>query len=165
MIKIKTPITDEDILNLKLNDKLLISGTIYTGRDAVLPKLVDLLEKEVKLDIDIQGTGIMHTAVSDAGIATTSSNKKEIESSIEPLSKHGIKLHIGKGALSEKTKNALKKYNSTYLVSPPVAALLTDCVIKKECVMFEEEGIEGCFKLQVKDLPAVVAIVNGESIY
>ncbi|WP_461462523.1 fumarate hydratase C-terminal domain-containing protein [Methanobrevibacter sp.] len=165
MIKIKTPITDEDILNLKLNDKLLISGTIYTGRDAVLPKLVDLLEKEVKLDIDIQGTGIMHTAVSDAGIATTSSNKKEIESSIGPLSKHGIKLHIGKGALSEKTKNALKKYNSTYLVSPPVAALLTDCVIKKECVMFEEEGIEGCFKLQVKDLPAVVAIVNGKSIY
>ncbi len=165
MIRINTPLTDEDIGKLKINDKVLLSGTIYTGRDAILPKLVNLLENEKELNINIKGSAIMHTAVSDAGIATTTSNKKEIESSIAPLSKHGIKLHIGKGALNENTVYELEKYNSAYLVSPPVAALLTDCVIKKKCVMFKKEGMEGCFELQVKDLPAIVAIVNGKSIF
>jgi fumarate hydratase subunit beta len=107
----------------------------------------------------------MHTAVSDAGIATTTSNKKDIESNIPILSKAGVKIHIGKGALDNKTRDALLKYNSIYVVSPPVAALLTDSVISKECVMFKEEGIEGCFKLKVKNLPAIVAIANGKSIF
>ena len=137
MIKIKTPLNDEDVKKLNLNDKVLISGTIYTGRDAVLPKLVNLLESGKDLKIDIKGMAIIHTAVSDAGIATTTSNKKEIESSIGPLYKNGIKLNIGKGALNEDTKRELEKYDSAYLVSPPVAALLSDCVIEKKCVMFE----------------------------
>ncbi len=85
MIRIKTPLTDEDIGKLKINDKVLLSGTIYTGRDAILPKLVNLLENEKELNFNIKGSAIMHTAVSDAGIATTTSNKKEIESSIAPI--------------------------------------------------------------------------------
>lgn len=165
MIKINMPITDKEVKKLKINDKILISGIIYTGRDAVLPKLANMIENNEDLPIDLKGTAIMHTAVSDAGIATTTSNKNDIESNIPILSKAGVKIHIGKGALSDNTKHALSKYNSIYVVSPPVAALLTDSVISKECVMFKEEGIEACYRLNVKNIPAVVAIANGESIF
>ena len=165
MIDINIPISDKELNQLKINDKILINGTIYTGRDAVLPKLAKMIRNNEDIPIDIKGSAIMHTAVSDAGIATTTSNKKDIESNIPILSKAGVKIHIGKGALDNKTRDALLKYNSIYVVSPPVAALLTDSVISKECVMFKEEGIEDCFKLEVKDLPAIVAIANGESIF
>lgn len=165
MIEIKTPISNEIIKKLKINDKITISGTIYTGRDAILPKLGEMIKNNEKLPIDLKGSAIMHTAVSDAGIATTTSNKKEIESNIPILSKTGVKIHIGKGALSEETKNILNKENSIYVVSPPVAALLTDSILSKKCVMFKEEGIEACFKLKVKNIPGVVAIANGESIF
>lgn len=165
MINITTPISDRQIDKLKINDKILISGNIYTGRDAVLPKIVKIIEKNEKLPIDLRGSVIMHTAVSDAGIATTSSNKKEIESTIPILSKAGVKIHLGKGSLSSKTRESLNKENSIYVVSPPVAALLTDSILDKKSVMFENEGIESCFQLKIKDIPGIVAIAHGKSIY
>ena len=81
MKQITTPISDEEIQSLDVGDQVSISGTIFTGRDAALPQLVELI-KEEKLDFDIEGSAIMHTAVSDAGIAPTTSNKEEIESTI-----------------------------------------------------------------------------------
>jgi len=167
MKKIQTPISNEDIDNLKIGDKLLISGSIFTGRDAVLPKLKEIVSKKNKKEIpfDLEGSVIMHTAVSDAGIAPTTSNKEEIESSISELSKAGVKIHIGKGSLSSKTKEELNKENSIFVVTPPVAALLTDSVKSKKIIAFEEEGIEAFFKLEVEDIPGIVAIAHGKSIY
>lgn len=163
MKKIKTPISDEKIAKLKVGDKIAISGTIYTGRDAALPKLVKLINNE-KTPFDLKGIAIMHTAVSNAGIAPTTSNKEEIESFIPILSENGVKIHIGKGSLSDETKKSLKKNNSIFVITPPVAALLTNCIISKECVAFEEEGIEAIYKLKVENLPGIVAISQGISI-
>ena len=107
----------------------------------------------------------MHTAVSDAGIAPTTSNKEEIESSMIELAKAGVKIHIGKGYLSNETKEGLNKENSIFVVTPPVAALLTNSLKSKKIVAFEEEGIEAIFKLEVVDIPGIVAIAHGKSIY
>ncbi|MDR0912874.1 MAG: fumarate hydratase C-terminal domain-containing protein [Methanobrevibacter sp.] len=167
MIKLETPISNKDINNLKIGDKVLISGIIYTGRDAVLPKLKKIIQDE-KIELipfDLNGSVFMHTAVSKSGIAPTTSNKTEIESSISLLSQSGVKIHIGKGSLSDKTIKSLKKENSIFFITPPVAAVLTDKVISKEVVMFKEEGIESIFKLKVKAIPAIVAIAHGKSIY
>lgn len=106
----------------------------------------------------------MHTAVSDAGIAPTTSNKEEIESTIPFLSENGVKIHIGKGSLSDKTKEELYKNNSVFVITPPVAALLTSKVLEKKCVLFENEGIEAIFKLKVEDIPGIVAVANKKSI-
>ncbi|MCI7291668.1 MAG: fumarate hydratase C-terminal domain-containing protein [Methanobrevibacter woesei] len=163
MKKITTPISDDEIASLKVGDQILISGTMYTGRDAILPKLAELAN-EKKSPVDLKGMAIMHTAVSDAGIAPTTSNKEEIESTIPDLSKNGVKIHIGKGKLSKKTADSLNKNNSIFVVTPPVAALLTDKVIEKKCVAFENEGIEAMFQLKVENIPGIVAIANGKSI-
>ena len=163
MKKITTPISDDEIASLKVGDQILISGTMYTGRDAILPKLAELAN-EKKSPVDLKGMAIMHTAVSDAGIAPTTSNKEEIESTIPDLSKKGVKIHIGKGKLSKKTADSLNKNNSIFVVTPPVAALLTDKVLEKKCVAFENEGIEAMFQLKVENIPGIVAIANGKSI-
>lgn len=163
MKKIKTPITNEKIKQLQVGDKISISGTMYTGRDAALPQLVELI-KEGNVPFDINGIVMMHTAVSDAGIAPTTSNKEEIESTIPFLSENGVKIHIGKGVLSDKTKKALNKNNSIFVITPPVAALLTNRVLEKKCVAFENEGIEALYKLKVENIPGIVAIAHGKCI-
>jgi fumarate hydratase subunit beta len=163
MKNLTTPISDEDISGLSVGDKITISGTIYTGRDAALPQLVRLAEKG-DVPFDLEGSVIMHTAFSDAGIAPTTSSKVEIESSIEPLSRTGVKIHIGKGTLGGKTAEALAGNNSVFVITPPVAALLTSKVIEKECVLFEWEGMEAIFRLEVDRIPGIVAIAHGERI-
>ena len=163
MKPLTTPISDEDINNLKTGDQITISGTIYTGRDASLPQLVELIEKN-NLPFDLKGSVIMHTAFSKAGIAPTTSSKVEIESAIKPLSEAGVKIHIGKGNLSDATSQSLCENNSIFVITPPVAALLTSKVLKKECVLFKKEGMEAMFKLDVEEIPGIVAIHDNKKI-
>ena len=161
MIDLQTPISDDDLDRLDVGDKITISGTIYTGRDAALPQLVELInEKEVPFDLN--GSVIMHTAFSDAGIAPTTSSKVEIESTIAPLSESGVKVHIGKGTLNDYTLKALNENNSIFVITPPVAALLTSKVLEKKCVLFENEGMEAMFELKVDRIPGIVAINDGK---
>ncbi|WP_298519951.1 fumarate hydratase C-terminal domain-containing protein [uncultured Methanobrevibacter sp.] len=163
MKHLTTPITDEDLEGLNVGDQITVSGTIYTGRDAALPQLVGLIEND-EVPIDLNGSVIMHTAFSDAGIAPTTSSKVEIESSIPILSENGVKIHIGKGMLSDDTTNALEKNNSIFVITPPVAALLTNKVLEKKCVLFENEGMEAMFELKVEKIPGIVAIHKGKKI-
>lgn len=163
MKHLTTPITSEDLDSLNVGDQITISGTIYTGRDAALPQLVELIKQD-KVPFDLNGSVIMHTAFSEAGIAPTTSNKEEIESTIPVLSENGVKIHIGKGMLSDDTVESLKENKSIFVITPPVAALLTSRVIKKKCVLFEWEGMEAMFELKVEEIPGIVAIHNGEKI-
>ena len=163
MIHLTTPITDEDLSQLTVGDKITISGTIYTGRDAALPQLVELV-KEDNVPFDLNGSVIMHTAFSEAGIAPTTSSKVEIESAIGPLSKSGVRIHVGKGMLSDETVNTLNENKSIFVITPPVAALLTSKVLDKKCVLFENEGMEAIFELKVENIPGIVAIQDGKKI-
>lgn len=166
MIQVQTPVSEDCISKLRIGDQIEISGAIYSGRDAVLPKLVQMSQTEPeKLKIELKGGVIFHTAVSPAGIGPTSSNKIEIESSIGPLSEKGIKIHLGKGALSEETIQLLDKHNSIFAITPPISALLTDKILFKKIAMFPEEGIEAMHLLEVSKIPAIVAIAHGESIF
>ncbi|HMK53701.1 MAG TPA: fumarate hydratase C-terminal domain-containing protein [Methanobacteriaceae archaeon] len=162
--RVNTPITKAAVKQLQVGDLISIYGVVYTGRDAALPQLVQSIQKGENL-IELEGAVIMHTAVSPAGISPTTSNKEEIEENIAPLSKAGVRMHVGKGALSEKTVQALKKYNSVFVVTPPAAALLTSKVISKKVILFEKEGMEAMHCLHVVGLPGIVVIAHGESIY
>jgi len=165
--KLVTPIREEDILALKAGDQIEISGTIYVGRDAVLPQIVKLI-KENKLEeynIDLKGGVIFHSAVSISGLGPTSSNKVEIEGTMPELSAAGVKIHLGKGALSSKTVEILKQYNSIYVITPPISAYLTNKTIKREVAAFPNEGMEAFWRLEVEGYPGIVAIAHGETIF
>lgn len=167
MIKINLPIDEENVKKLKVGDSLLISGKIYTGRDAVLPKICEKI-KENKMNeysFSLIGSAIFHTAVSPAGIGPTSSNKVEIEDSFPLLSSYGVKFHLGKGKIDEKTINSLNEYNSIYAVVAPISAFLKSKVLSQRIVAFEELGMEAMHELIVEDFPAIVAVAHGDSIY
>lgn len=161
--KIKTPITDKTVLDLHVGDKIAVYGVIYTGRDAALPKLVKSIEEGIN-PLNLDGSVIMHTAVSPAGISPTTSNKVEIEESMPLLSKVGVKMHLGKGSLSLKTIEALNEYNSIFAVVPPAAALLSSKVISKKVVAFAQEGMEAIYQLEVAGIPGVVSVAHGKSL-
>lgn len=166
-LEITTPFTDEVIDQLQVGDMVYISGYIFCGRDAVLPKVVKLLEqgRKEELGVDLTGGVIFHTAVSPAGVGPTSSNKLEIESSMEPLSKNGIKMHLGKGAIKAETVKALNENNAVYAVIPPVTALLGAQTTEQECIAFPELGMEALYRLKVERFPAIIGAAHGRSIY
>ena len=166
-ILINTPCPEELIATLRVGDVISISGYIYTGRDAVLPKIVEVAAEGnlSELGINLQGSVIFHTAVSPAGVGPTSSNKLEIESSFEPLSKAGVKIHLGKGAISPATVQALKENNAVFAVIPPVTALLESQTLEMEVVAFPELGMEAFHRIRVENYQAIIAAAHGESIY
>ena len=166
-IVIDTPCSEELIASLKVGDVVSISGYIYTGRDAVLPKIVKATEESrlAELGIDLQGSVIFHTAVSPAGVGPTSSNKLEIESSFAPLSKAGVKIHLGKGAISPATVQALKENNAVFAVIPPVTALLESQTLEREVVAYPELGMEAIHRIRVENYQAIIAAAHGDSIY
>ncbi len=166
-IDLNTPISDEDINKLSVGDTVTISGYILCGRDAVLPKVLKMIEEGTvsQLGVDLHGQVIFHTAVSPAGVGPTSSNKLEIESSIAPLSASGIKLHLGKGALHPETIEALDKYNAVYAVIPPVTALLGAKTTEQRVVAFPELGMEALHIIKVDKYPAIIGAAHGRSIY
>lgn len=167
MIELTTPFSEETIAQLKVGDVVSISGYIYTGRDAVLPKIVKHAEEGTlaEVDVDLQGQVIFHTAVSPAGVGPTSSNKLEIESTFEPLSRHGIKMHLGKGAIKAETVEALAKNNAVFAVIPPVTALLGSLTSEMEVVCYPELGMEAFHKIKVNNYQAIIAAAKGKSIY
>ena len=167
MIYLKTPIQETDINQLQVGDVISITGYIYTGRDAVLPKIVKLIEQDKlkEYGIDLKGSIIFHTAVSPAGVGPTSSNKLEIESSFPTLSKAGVKLHLGKGALSPHTIQSLYENNSVFAVIPPVTALLESLTTEREVIAFPELGMEALHRIKVNNYQAIIAAAHGKSIY
>ena len=167
MIRIQTPLSRELIDSLEVGSKVYLSGHVYAGRDAVLPKVIALY-REGKLrehGIDLEGSVIFHTAVSVAGVGPTSSNKLEIENSIPVLSEAGVRIHLGKGELRRDTIEALKEHHSLYAVIPPVTALLESKTVSRTLVVYPELGMEALYDLEVIDYPMIVAANKGRSIY
>lgn len=167
MIALCTPFSEEEISRLKVGDVVAISGNIYTGRDAVLSKIVKAAQEDrlAESGIDLKGAVIFHTAVSPAGVGPTSSNKVEIESTFEPLAKAGVKMFLGKGAISKETVRALKDSNAVFAVIPPVTALLESQTSAREVVAFPELGMEAFHRIKVENYQAIIAAAKGESIY
>lgn len=167
MINLTTPFSEEAISALKVGDVVSISGDVYCGRDAVLPRICKEIEQGIWFNrgIDLQGGIIFHTAVSPAGVGPTSSNKLEIESSFEMLSKAGIKMHLGKGSIKLETVKALEANNAVFAIIPPVTALLESQTLERECVAWPELGMEALYRIKVKGYQAIIAAAHGESIY
>ena len=168
MIELITPFSEEAGNQLRVGDVVRISGSIFCGRDSVLPRICKELDAGTwdKRGIDLRGGVIFHTAVSPAGVGPTSSNKLEIEGCFETLSKlGGIKMHLGKGAIKQETVRALKENNAVFAIIPPVTALLESETLDRECVAWPELGMEALYRIHVNGYQAIIAAANGESIY
>lgn len=167
MIPLLTPLSEKTAGSLQVGDRILLSGRIYLGRDAVLPRICQLIDEGrlAEFGIDLAGAAIFHSAFSPAGLGPTSSNKLEIESSMPKLARAGVRLHLGKGEIGEETIRALHEHHSVFAVTPPVTALFRQNIRNKRVAAFPELGMEAFYELEVVDFPAIVAAAQNRSIY
>ena len=171
-IRIKTPLKNEDVEKLKTGDRVLITGVIYTGRDAAHKRLLDLLREGKNLPFDIRGQIIYYVGPTPSkpghvfgSAGPTTSYRMDAYSPI--LIEKGLKGMIGKGMRSDAVKEAMKKFKAIYFAATGGAgALLAKRVKKAEVVAYEDLGPEAIRRLEVEDLPVIVINdVRGNDLY
>ncbi len=171
-IKIQTPLTLDKVKQLKAGDSCLISGTIYTARDAAHKRLKELIDQNKPLPIDIKNSIIYFVGPTPAkegqviGSAgpTTSYRMDAYSPDLIKLGQTGM---IGKGKRNEEVINAMKTYGAVYFGAiGGCGALLSKCIKKSEIVAYADLGAEAIYKLEVEDFPVVVVIdSNGNNLY
>jgi fumarate hydratase subunit beta len=171
-IRLKAPLTDGDVEKLNIGDRVLISGIIYTGRDAAHKRLFDLLKEGRDLPFDIKGQIIYYVGPTPAkpghvfgSAGPTTSYRMDAYS--PSLIEKGLKGMIGKGMRSDEVKEAMKKYKAIYFAATGGAgALLAKHVKKAEIVAYEDLGPEAIRRLEVEGLPVIViSDVRGNDLY
>lgn len=170
--KITTPFTEEQVIALKAGDTVLITGTIYTARDAAHKRLVDLLDKGEALPMDVKDAIIYYVgptpakpgrALGSAGPTTS----YRMDAYAPRLLDKGLKGMIGKGLRNEEVVASMIKNKAVYFAAiGGAAALIGKAVKTAEIVAYEDLGAEAIRKLTVEDLPVTVAIdYEGNNIY
>jgi len=171
-IRLKTPLRNEEVEKLMRGDRVLISGVVYTGRDAAHKRLIDLLKAGKDLPFDISGQIIYYVGPAPAkpgqilgSAGPTTSYRMDAYS--PALIEKGLKGMIGKGMRSEAVKEAMKKYKAVYFAATGGAgALLAKRVKRVEIVAYEDLGPEAIRRLEVEDLPVIVVNdVRGNDLY
>ncbi|MCK5129039.1 MAG: Fe-S-containing hydro-lyase [Clostridiales bacterium] len=172
MKHLTVPVKDTDLQPLKIGEEILLSGTIYTARDAAHKKLVELINKGKKLPFDIDGAAIYYSGpcpappnfpIGPCGPTTS----YRMDSYTPQLLDLGLKIMIGKGKRNDNVVESMKKNGALYLAATGgAAALLMDCVKSSTVICFPELGAEAIRKLEVKNFPVIVATkANGETVY
>lgn len=170
--RITTPLTAEKTKDLKAGDDVLISGVIYTGRDAAHKRLVELVKEGKQLPVDLKDAIIYYVgpapakpgqAIGSAGPTTS----YRMDAYAPTLLDLGLKGMIGKGKRSDEVIDAMKRNDAVYFGAIGGAgALLSKCIKKAEIVCYEDLGAEAVRRLEVEDLPVVVVIdKDGNNLY
>jgi fumarate hydratase subunit beta len=161
-LKLTTPLSDETITNLRIGQKVLLNGILYTGRDAAHKKMIELLDKGKPLPINLKGQVIYYVGPSPAkpgqviGSAgpTTSGRMDAYTPRLLAL---GLKGMIGKGKRSPEVVKAMKQYKAVYFAAVGgAAALISKCIKQCRVVAYPELGPEAIHELYVEDLPVII---------
>lgn len=170
--KIKTPVDDLTRTSLKVGDEVLISGIIYTARDAAHKNLVEALDNHQDLPMELTGQIVYYVGPTPAkpgqaigSCGPTSSYRMDKFS--PKLMAEGLKIMIGKGERSKYLIEEVKKHKAVYLIAiGGIGALLSKTVKESEVIAYSELGAEAIRRLVVEDFPAICAIdSDGNSIF
>ena len=172
MKKLQTPFTREDARMLKAGDACLITGVIYTARDAAHKRLCELLAQGKPLPIDMQNAIIYFVGPTPAkpgqviGSAgpTTSYRMDAYSPALIAIGQTGM---IGKGKRSPEVIDAMNKHGAVYFgATGGCGALLSKCIKKSEIVAYDDLGAEAIRRLEVEDFPVTVIIDSeGNNLY
>lgn len=170
--KINTPLTYEKIKDLKAGDRVLLTGSIYTARDAAHKRLIDLLDAKLELPINIKDETIYYVGPTPAkegnvigSAGPTTSYRMDAYS--PKLLDLGLKAMIGKGARNEEVINSIIKNKAIYFGAiGGAAALISKSITKSEIIAYEDLGAEAIRKMEIKDMPLIVIIdTEGNNLY
>ena len=173
VIKLTTPLTNEEVEKLKVGDSVSITGVLFTGRDAAHKRLTDLLAENKELPVDFAGQLIYYVGPSPAreglpiGSAGPTTSYRMDPYAPALISGVGLKGMIGKGEMGPEVVAAMQKHKAVYLAAVGgAAALIAKSIKKAEVVAYDDLGAEAIRKLEVEDFPAIVAQdCHGGNIY
>ncbi|KEI77399.1 fumarate hydratase [Clostridium botulinum A2 117] len=171
-IKINTPLTEDKIKSLKAGDMLLITGTIYTARDAAHKRLIDALEKGRNLPFEVKNSIIYYVGPTPAkpgmeiGAAGPTTSYR-MDTYTPKLLNLGLKGMIGKGKRSKEVIESIVKNKAVYFGAiGGAAALISKSIKKSEVIAYKDLDSEAIRKLEVEDLPVTVIIDSkGNNLY
>ena len=167
------PLSLETVRSLKAGDRIRLSGVIWTGRDAAHKRLVARLDAGEPLPMPLEGEIIRFVGPCPAppgrpiGSAGPTTSGRMDAYSPRLIRECGLRGMIGKGNRSAAVVEAMKQSGAVYFAATGGAgALIARCVRKCDLVAFPELGPEAIYRLEVENLPLVVAIdSNGGSLY
>jgi len=171
-IKITTPLDERKVIQLKAGDFVNITGNIYAARDAAHKRIFELIKKDQKLPIDIEGQIIFYAGptpvkpgYSCGSVGPTTSYR--IDHYTPPLLDKGLKGMIGKGFRSKEVIDSMKKNRAVYFAAVGgTAALIARSVKRSEVIAYEDLGAEAIYKFYVEDFPVIVVIDSaGNNLY
>jgi fumarate hydratase subunit beta len=169
---LNTPLTYDQIKDLKAGDQVSITGVIYSARDAAHKNMVDALKENKPLPIDVEGQIIYYAGPTPAkpgkvigSCGPTTSGRMDAFS--PEMMEQGLKGMIGKGPRSKEVIESMKKNGAVYFAAiGGAAALIADTIKKVDIVAYEELGPEAIRRMEVKDYPCIVAVDSeGNDLY
>ncbi|OIJ14099.1 fumarate hydratase [Anaerobacillus arseniciselenatis] len=170
--KITTPLTYEQVKDLKAGDQVSITGVIYSARDAAHKILVDLLAEGKELPVDFNDQVVYYAGPTPAkpgkvigSCGPTTSGRMDAYS--PTMMEQGLKGMIGKGPRSKAVIDSMKENGAVYFAAiGGAAALIADTIQKVDIVAFPELGPEAIRRMEVVDYPCIVAIDSlGNDLY
>jgi len=166
------PLTEADVEKLRAGDKVVITGVIYTARDAAHKRLVDMLDKGEPLPFDPKGALIYYVGPTPpppgkAAGAAGPTTAYRMDPYTPRMLQVGVKALMAKGKRSPEVREALKKHKSVYLAAVGGAgALIGKCIKEAQIVAFPDLGPEAVWRMRVENLPAIVINdVTGQDQY
>ena len=172
MKRLRAPLKEQDVRQLKAGDEVAISGVVYTARDMAHKRLGAALDRGQELPIDLEGAIIYFVgptparagmAIGAAGPTTSS----RMDAFSPKLIAHGLRATMGKGYRNDEVRRALREHGAVHLATLGGAgALLSKHIVCAEVVAYGDLGTEAIRRLEVVDFPAVVAYdAAGGSVY
>ncbi len=170
--KIMLPITQEQARELKAGEKLLLSGVIYTARDAAHKRIIEENQEGKAFPVDMQNIAIYYAGpapnkpgkvIGSCGPTTSG----RMDAYAPTFMKWGQTMMIGKGLRNQAVIEAMKQYGAVYVTAIGGAgALISKCVKGMSLIAYEDLGAEAIYKLVVEDMPVIVTIdSHGNNLY
>jgi len=171
-LKITAPLDEATVKCLKAGDNVLITGVLYTARDAAHKRLVEALDRGEDPPFNLKGQVIYYTGpaparpgqvIGSAGPTTSG----RMDTYAPRLMQKGIRGMIGKGHRSDEIKDALKEYKAVYFaVVGGAGALISKTILKSEVIAYQDLGAESIRRLEVVDFPVtVINDIHGGDLY
>ncbi len=162
MVRLNTPLIAEELTGLHSGDSVLLSGVVYTARDAAHARLVELIRQGKPLPVDLAGQVLYYVGptpakpvdvIGSAGPTTSG----RMDSFTPLLLEAGLKGMIGKGQRNQAVRDAIVEHRAVYFAATGgAAALLAKRIVSCEVVAYDDLGCEAIHRLEVKDLPLIV---------
>ena len=170
--RVKLPLTEKTLAELRSGDNVLLSGILYVARDAAHKRMAESLERCKSLPFDIKGQTLYYMGPSPAppgrpiGSAGPTTSTR-LDTYTPRLLAAGLRGMIGKGVRSAEVKEAIKKHKAVYLAAVGGAgALISRSIIKSEVIAYADLGPEAILRIEVKDFPAtVINDIYGGDLY